>query len=376
MDRRRPTGTLDFRGENARRESKWLIRLDYGRKPNGARDRRAFAFTGSKQAAQRKLTELLAQRDAGLTPTPEKTTVSEWFRDWLKLHAAEGHLSDSGRERYQGIIEQHILPKLGTMTVKQIRGHHIAALKAQWLETLKPATVYKHLVVLRQAFEAAVASNLIVRNPADAVQNPSVVRGRVEQRALTEEEIRKLLASAAGTRFDRPIRFSLATGLREGELLALRWNDIDLKGRVVNLRGTKTANSRRSIEISKLIVDLLEAHRTAQKEARLKLGPAWPNTDLVFPSTVGTPWARRAFYRDYKTIVDATKGLERPDEVKWHTLRHTAASLWIMRGADVFTVSRRLGHASAAFTMDTYAHLFKGQQKVAARALDSLLRNA
>lgn len=376
MDKRRPTGTLVFKGENARRESKWLIRVDYGRKPDGARDRRSFGFTGTKQAAQRRLTELLAQRDAGLTPTPEKTTVSDWLRDWLKLHAAEGHLNERGHERYKGVIEQHIIPNIGTMTVKQVRGHHIADLKAQWLQKLKPATVYKHLVVLRQAFDAAVASNLIVRNPAAAVQNPSIVRGRVEQRALTEDELRKLLASAAGTRFDLPIRFTLATGVREGELLSLRWSDIDLKGRVINLRGTKSANSRRSIEISKLVVDLLEAHRTAQKEARLKLGPAWPNTDLVFPSTVGTPWARRAFYRDYKKIVDATKELERADEVKWHTLRHTAASLWIMRGADVFTVSRRLGHASAAFTMDTYAHLFKGQQKVAARALDNLLRNA
>ncbi|MCZ2109418.1 MAG: site-specific integrase [Dehalococcoidia bacterium] len=376
MDSRRPTGTLLAKGENARHEPKWLIRIDYGRKPNGSRDRRAVAFTGSRKGAERKLTELLAQRDAGLTPSPEKTTVAEWFRDWLKLHTAEGHLSDSGQERYDGIIEHHIIPQLGTMTVKQVRGQHITQLKTQWLETLKPATVYKHLVVLRQAFEAAVAANLIVRNPADAVQNPSVVRGRREQRALTEAEIRKLLDAAVGTRFDHPIRFTLATGVREGELLSLLWSDVDLKRRVINLRGTKSANSRRSIEISKVIVDLLEAHRTAQKEARLKLGPARPNADLVFPSTVGTRWARRAFYRDYKKVVDATKDLERPDEVKWHTLRHTAASLWIMRGADVFTVSRRLGHASAAFTMDTYAHLFKGQQKVAAQALDGLLRRA
>ena len=159
-------------------------------------------------------------------------------------------------------------------------------------------------------------------------------------------------------------------------MLSLRWGDIDLKSRVINLRRTKTANSRRSIELSKLVVDLLRGHRQAQHEARLKLGRAWPDNDLVFPSTVGTPWARRAFYRDYKKIVDSVKGLEKPGEVKWHTLRHTAASLWILRGADVFTVSRRLGHASAAFTMDTYAHLLKGQQKVAAQALDGLLRNA
>ena len=121
--------------------------------------------------------------------------------------------------------------------------------------------------------------------------------------ALTEDEIRKLLAAAAGTRFDRPIRFTLATGVREGEMLALRWSDIDLKGRVIKLRGTKSAKSRRSIEISQLVVELLEGHRKAQNEVRLKLGPTWPENGLVFPSTVGTPWARRAFYRDYKTFL-------------------------------------------------------------------------
>ena len=105
MDSWRPTGTLVFKGENARRESKWLIRLDYGRKPNGGRDRRAFAFIGSKQGAQRKLNELLAERDAGVMPTPEKTTVSEWLRDWLALHTAEGHLNERGRERYESIID-------------------------------------------------------------------------------------------------------------------------------------------------------------------------------------------------------------------------------------------------------------------------------
>lgn len=258
------------------------------------------------------------------------------------------------------------------MTVKQVRGHHVAELKARWLETLKPATVYKHPVVLRQAFEAAVASNLIVRNPADAVQNPSGARGREEQPALTEAEIRKLLAAAAGTRFDRPIRFTLATGVREGEMLALRWSDIDVKGRVIKLRGTTSAKSRRSIEISQLVVELLEGHRKAQNEVRLKLGPTWPENGLVFPSTVGTPWARRAFYRDYKTFLGRA-GIVDTDTVTWHTLRHTAASQWIRHGADIFTVSRRLGHASAAFTMDVYAHLLKGQQRVAAEALDHLL---
>ena len=100
--------------------------------------------------------------------------------------------------------------------------------------------------------------------------------------------------------------------------------------------------------------------------------PSWDDQNLVFPSTIGKRWHRRIFYRDYKKVVSEST-LADQDSIKWHTLRHTAASQWIMQGADVFTVSRRLGHSSAAFTMDVYAHLFKGQQKVAAEALDGLL---
>lgn len=109
------------------------------------------------------------------------------------------------------------------------------------------------------------------------------------------------------SRHDAPIRFTLMTGLREGELLRLRWSDVDLKGRVVNLRGSKTANSRRRIELSLAAVRLLSVHRQAQRKRRVSLGPAWHENDLVFPSLLGTPWLRRPFYRDYRTRPPARK---------------------------------------------------------------------
>lgn len=109
-----------------------------------------------------------------------------------------------------------------------------------------------------------------------------------------------------------------------------------------------------------------------QLERRREFGAVWQEHDLVFPSTIGTPWFRRTFYRDYKKVVDKSV-LRDPNTVHWHTLRHTAASEWIRHGVDVFTVSRRLGHASAAFTMHTYGHLLKGQQLTAAEALDNVL---
>ena len=120
---------------------------------------------------------------------------------------------------------------------------------------------------------------------------------------------------------------------------------------------------------------MLASHRLAQTERRLQLGEVWQDNDLVFPSLIGTPWLPRLFYRGYRPIVDGS-GITNPETVNWHTLRHTAASQWLRHGVDVFAVSRRLGHASAAFTMDTYAHLLKGQQRQAAEALDHLLAQA
>lgn len=102
------------------------------------------------------------------------------------------------------------------------------------------------------------------------------------------------------------------------------------------------------------------------------LGPVWREHGLVFPSSIGTPWLARLLYRGYRDVLDRS-GIADLDTVNWYTLRHTAATQWLRHGVDVFSVSRRLGHASASFTMDVYAHLLKGQQRQAAEALDYLL---
>jgi integrase len=157
--------------------------------------------------------------------------------------------------------------------------------------------------------------------------------------------------------------------------MSLRWDDLDLDSRLLRCRGTKSQKSNRTIELSEVTVSMLRAHKREQLEWRLGLGVLWKDHGLVFPSRVGTRWFRSPFYRSYKRLVNGS-GLDDPDSITWHTLRHTAASQWIRHGVDIFTVSRRLGHASASFTMDVYGHLLKGQQGEAARALDGLLARA
>lgn len=371
----------------------WQVTVPLARDPRtGKRLRQRFAVRGTRRDAQRALRHALQQRDTGLSVPAEKISVADWLTAWLDRHRAEDKISARTHDRYRGIVEKHLVPLLGRLRLQALRPDHIADAKARWLsgrdttaaQPLSGATIHKHLVILRKALGDAVSAGVIARNPADAVPAPSVkVRG--ERRALSAEEIAALLAVAAGTRYNVAIRFTLATGLREGELLGLKWEDVDFDAGTVQIRraasyvnGTvtfgvpKTERSRRTIELSAATLHLLRTHRATQVEHRLQVGTAWREHGLVFPSLLGTPWFARAFYRDFRRVV-AKADIEGVAGVNWHSLRHTAATQWIRHGADIFSVSRRLGHASAAFTMDVYGHLLKGQQRQAAEALDYLI---
>lgn len=376
-----------------RSPGRWLVTIELGRDPQtGARLRRRFTVVGSRKDALAERRHALSDRDEGALVPADKITLGEWLTSWLERHHSEGHLGPKAHDRYRVIVQRHLIPALGSLKLQDLRPDHIADMKARWLSgkrstsnrPLSGATVHKHLVVLRRALAEAVRYRVIPRNPADLVPAPSV-KTRRERRALTEDEIRLLVQAARGGRWDLPIRFTLATGVRQGELLGLKWEDVDLNAGTVSIRRAlayvggkamflppKSERSRRTIELSAVTVGLLRAHRAAQNQHRLMLGPAWKENGLVFPSAIGTPWLSRPFDRGYRDVLERS-GIAGLDSVNWHTLRHTAATQWLRHGVDVFSVSRRLGHASASFTMDVYAHPLKGQQRQAAEALDYLL---
>ena len=378
MGKQRAEFTIWTKGEN-----RHLVRVELPRNPaTGQRRRVSRIVHGTRADAKRFARQMLSEREQGVDLSPKKVTLADWMARWVKRHHAEGHISDAVNERYLGIIHKHIIPAVGHVPLTELRADQIADLKDAWLSgesptveaPLSPATVYKHLVVLRRALREAVTASIITRSPTDPVSTPSL-KGNLEQRALDEEEVVQLLQAAKETRYDVPIRFTLATGLRLGEMLNLTWEDLDLDARLLHCRGTKSTKSRRTIELSEATVSQLRSHRQEQLEERLRLGGLWKELGLVFPSGLGTRRFRSPFRRGYKQVIYRS-GLRNPDSVTWHTLRHTAASQWIRRGVDIFTVSRRLGHASAAFTMDVYGHLLKGQQEQAARALDEVLARA
>lgn len=401
-ERRRLEGAIEWRGRDTYR-----IRVSNGLDPITGRRRWLHATgKGNRRAAERALRKLLGARDDGTATEPSRVTLGEWLTGWISAHAAEGHVGDRAKDRYELIINKHLLPALGAIRLQQLRADQINDLKMRWLsgedstaaKPLAGSTVHKHLVVLRRALDDALKAGLISRNPMDAVSAPSV-KATSERRALDADEITALFNAAQATRYSVPIRFTVATGIREGELLGLRWDDFDSDARTITIQRTliyvvgevrikpspKTARSRRTIELSEVTAEMLRSHRAEQARRRLRtvsarpedrqadaFASAWQEHGMIFPSLIGTPWIPRAFYRGYRGIVDAS-GIATPETVYFHTLRHTAASQWIRHGVDVFTVSRRLGHASAAFTMDVYGHMLTGQQRKAAEALDYLI---
>jgi len=368
-----------------RQPGHWRLTVELGRDPvTGRRRRRRFTVVGTKREAQRALREALSERDtSGVDPST--ITTGDWLIGWLERHVADGNLGPRTAERNRGIVRRHLLTTIGSIPLQSLRRQHVLDLKDQLSAELAPATVHKILGLLRQGIEGAVVGELVTRNPAAAVPKPSAASGVRERRALDEHEIAQVLAAAAGTAYDVPLRFALATGVRQAELLGATWGALDLDDGTFTVRRTvqhvagefldlppKTKRSRRTVELSAATVALLRRHRADQFETRLRVGSAWMDHELVFPNPLGSYQHRRTFYGGFRHLV-AASGVGDPESVTWHSLRHSAASIWIRAGVDLLTVSRRLGHASAAFTMDQYGHMVAGQQAAAAAALDHLI---
>lgn len=369
---------------NIRRRGKrsWQIQVEVGQDPgSGTRRRRYFSVKGTRRDAERALTDALHQRDTGIDLEPARLTVAEYFERWLRDYA-QHNVAESTFELYAGVIRRHLVPNLGAVRLPELRPAHIQAAYGRSLESgLSGRTVLQHHRLLREALGHAVRWQLIARNPADAVTAPRPER--TEMRVLDEEGVRSLLRAAQGTELEALLHVALATGARQGELLGLRWADVDLDqlelrivrtaryfaGRGVVMAAPKTHRSRRPIALSTSTQRVLNEHRAAQNTRRLKLGEAWANHGLVFPSSVGTPTYARNLSRAYKRIV-AKAGL---DGIRFHDLRHTAATLMLIAGVHPKVVSERLGHSTVSITLDTYSHVLPDMQHEAAAVLDDVL---
>ncbi len=238
--------------------------------------------------------------------------------------------------------------------------------------------------MIRRALVDAVRWGLVMRNVAALVTAPR--RARSEIRALTPDQARLLLAVAEGDRLGALYMMALTTGMREGELLALRWRDVNLEVALAAVRSTlyrgdgklrlgepKTARSRRSVHLTSEAVAALRRHRERQSAERLRLGPAWEDNDLVFANEVGRLVEPQNMLRRSFVPLLERAGLPR---IRFHDLRHSTATLLLGAGVHPKIVSEMLGHATVAITLDTYSHVTPAMHRGAAAAMSSLLRES
>lgn len=374
------SGSIDERSPG-----RWRVTVPLPSDPlTGKRRRRRFTVKGTISDARQALNEAIHERDHGGVD-PNRITTGEWLMVWLDGRVRDGDLGLRAALGYRSILQNHLIPAIGHVLLQDLRPDHVRRMKDLLSESLAPATVRKTLVVLGTALKSAVALELLAKNPASAVRKPSSSQQEGERRALDKDEIKELLRVAAGTVLDMPIRFALATGARQSELLGAMWGAIDLEERTFRvmqalhyvdrefrLLRPKSQRSRRSILLSPKTVARLRDHRADQQAERLRLGTAWQDHDLVFPNARGEYWHRQAFYTRFRKLL-AESTIADPKSVTFHSLRHTAASQWILAGVDPATVARRLGHSRTAFTLDVYTHMLPGQQEAAAEVFDDLI---
>ena len=372
-------GSIRKRGKQS-----WELTIDLGHDAKGKRRRKFVTLKGSKANADKKLRELLSAYDKGIPLITDKVTLSQWMSKWLAEYVVPNRRQMT-KERYERAIKRHVLPELGQIQLAQLTPSHIQALEAKLSgDGMAPAGVQLIHNIISGALKYALKMELIWRNPAQAVTPPKIERTEVEPPDIAG--VRQVLELA---RVEEHPLFSCLyliayTGIRRGEALGLRWQDVDLEGGSISIFQTlsrsvdqglifqppKTNSGRRVIDLDEGTVEVLRSHQGQQLLYRVKLDGSYQENGLVFPGPLGEPLNPMAVTRTYQSFAKrlALAG------AKVHDLRHFHASVMLQNGQTLLLVSKRLGHASVTTTGDIYGHLLPGWQKEAASAFAKAMK--
>lgn len=354
----------------------YVAMLDLGY-VDGRRRRQAF-YGKTKAEVRDKLDAAREAKRKGTLPA-RRVTVEQWLTRWLKDGGPS--LRPTTREHYEAHCRLHLIPTLGRIALDRLTPSDVRALLNAKIEVgLSPRSVHHLRAVLRNALHAAERDGLVYRNVAALAEPPHVPH--VEMRTLTPDEVRTFQAAIAGTDDEALYITTLSLGLRQGEVLGLRWSDVDLDGRSLRVSQAlqridrrfvfvepKSKTSRRSVRLSTSVVELLRGHRAQQNQERLRLGPKWLDLDLVFCGPHGEPLEGTRVTKRFQAILKAA-GLPR---LRFHDLRHSSASLLLAQGTPARVVMQRLGHSSISLTLGTYSHVIPELEDQAADAMDRVL---
>jgi len=325
--------------------------------------------------------EMRLQIDRGLTFEAAKLKMSDYLKYWLDT------IQDSIKQTtwidYRQGVKNHILPNLGDFKVKDIKPIDIQLLINRKKEEGLSAWRLQYIKrILNKALNQAVLLGIIPFNPVKGVTVPRPPKR--EMNVWNKDQVKIFLASLEETRFEAFYYVAFTTGLRQGELLGLHWNDLDWKNKTLSIKRQlrrvrekgvvfeelKNKHSQRVIVLSDIVITKMESHQEHQKKMILFAGDRWKDKEkkIIFPSTIGTPWTPRNCYRHFQ---EGTKKLELP-KIRFHDIRHTAATLMFKENIHPKVVQEILGHASIVQTLDTYSHVIPSMQEEVAETLNRL----
>ena len=321
------------------------------------------------------------QIDEGLTFNTTLVTFNEFMESWLSVHACR--LRRKTGPQYQQIARDYLLPYLGKYKLKDLRLDHVESVYRLLLKKgVGSRTVrYAHLV-LHRCLNDAQKRGLLGYNPAHAAIVPRAEHH--EMGFMDEDQAMRFLLAAKESRYEALYHLAVKTGMRQGELLGLKWSDLDWKKGILRVRRQlqrinhqglifsqpKTKTGFRSIQLGEQTLQTLRAHLEKQRLDQEFAKQNWRDEGLIFPTPLGTPTDPRNLIRDYKRVLKKAN----LREIRFHDLRHTAASLMLNNGAPILVVSKILGHSKASTTLDIYDHLISVMQEDAARMMDELIR--
>jgi integrase len=348
--------------------------------------KRKTLYAKTYKEAQEKLKKALYEQQQGTLVTAPQQTVAQYLTDWLE-HTQKQSVRPRTYERYEEIVRLHIIPVLGRHKLHQLSAQHVQAFYTQKLEAgLSSLTVISFHNLLHKALDTAVKWNLVARNACKAVSPPR--RQRFEVTPLTLEQVQQLLAAVEGHRLAALFKLALATGMRLGEILGLKWQDIDFAKGTVQVRRVliripstlpgkgyaeaepKTQRSRRAIIIAPFALKALKEHRERQLVEKGRADASWQEHDYVFCTTLGTHLNPT---RDMLDLLKAFLKRAGLPGVRFHDLRHSSATLLLSLGVHPKVVQEILGHSQISMTLDIYSHVLPGMHQDAMARLNAAI---
>jgi len=369
----------------------WAIVIDVRDPQTGKRKRRWHSFAGTKRQAQVECARLLTEIKNGTHIDPSRITVAEFVGARVDQWEAAGDISARTAQRYRQTVKNQIVPHLGTKVLQKLRPLDIE----EWHTTLRSTgrvrgeggiaarTIGHAHRLLGKALADAAKNDLVTRNVTKTQPAPKVDDG---DEMVIVQDVPGFVDKLRGSRLCVPAMVALFTGMRLGEVLALRWDRVCLDRKVIEIRAAleqtkahgirvkppKSKAGRRDVTLPDILVDVLREHRKSALELRMQLGAGrLPDDALLFSTIDGGPRSPTVVSTAWGEFADRI-GMP---EVTFHSLRHTHASQLIDAGVDIVTISKRLGHAKPDITLRVYAHLFRKDDGKAAAAINAALRH-